>query len=172
MVNHKTTNVYTDPKDLYEDKRSPFWSSYDEVHDENDELVCYVSSSKKSKVVDNKPVHIGVAILQWSKLLFLRYVTYNMYHTLFQYFSYMFWLEAHLKEGSFKPCYADTDSMALALTNSGPEGGDEEQQLRSLFDPLVKPSMRDSWEKTWKDWFVTTKEIWDIRKPGKLKGFY
>ena len=85
---------------------------------------------------------------------------------------YMYWLEEHLEEGSFKTCYADTDSMALALTKSGPDGGDEEQQLRTLFDPIVKPSMKDSWERTWKDWFVTTNQTWDIRKPGKLKGEY
>ena len=82
----------------------------------------------------------------------------------------MYWLEAHLEPGSFKTCYADTDSMALALTKSAPEGGDDEQQLRALFDPLVKPSMKQSWEKTWRSWFVTTKQTWDIRKPGKLKG--
>ena len=82
----------------------------------------------------------------------------------------MYWLEDHLEEGSFKTCYSDTDSMAIALTKSGPEGGDDEQQLRALFDPLVKPAKRDSWERTWKDWFVTTNQTWDIRKPGKLKG--
>lgn len=84
----------------------------------------------------------------------------------------MYWLEAHLEDGSFKTVYADTDSMALALTKSNPEGGNEEQQLRALFDPIVKPSMRESWERDWKDWFVTTNETWNIRKPGKLKGKY
>ena len=82
----------------------------------------------------------------------------------------MYWLEDHLEDGSFKTCYADTDSMALALTKSGPETDDPEASLRSLFDPIVKPSMKESWEATWKSWFVTTNEIWDIRKPGKLKG--
>ena len=82
----------------------------------------------------------------------------------------MYWLEAHLEEGAFKTCYADTDSMALALTRSGPETDDPEASLRSLFDPIVKPSMKESWETTWKSWFVTTNEISDIRKPGKLKG--
>ena len=82
----------------------------------------------------------------------------------------MYWLEEHLEDGSFKTCYADTDSMALALTKSGPESDDPELSLRSLFDPIVKPSMRESWEASWKTWFVTTDEIWDIRKPGKLKG--
>ena len=84
----------------------------------------------------------------------------------------MYWLEEHLEEGAFKSCYADTDSMALALTKSGPESDDPEQSLRSMFDPIVKPSMKESWERTWKSWFVTTDEIWDIRKPGKLKGMF
>ena len=91
-------------------------------------------------------------------------ILYNIY------FRFMFWLEDHLEEGSFKSCYADTDSMALALTRSGPEMEDPEASLRALFDPLVKPSKKASWEESWKSWFVTTNEIWDIRKPGKLKG--
>ena len=109
----------------------------------------------------------------------IRFTLYGLFtclhgHVLLNMFilRYMYWLEEHLEEGSFKTCYADTDSMALALTKSGPDGGDEEQQLRTLFDPIVKPSMKDSWERTWKDWFVTTNQTWDIRKPGKLKGEY
>ena len=80
--------MYTDLKDLYVDRRSPFWCNYDEVCDENDEVICYVSSSKKSKVVDNKPVHIGVAILQWSKLLFLRYVLLYVIHVPYMFITF------------------------------------------------------------------------------------
>ena len=36
------------------------------------EFCAYEISKKKSKVTDAKPVHLGVAILQHSKLLFLR----------------------------------------------------------------------------------------------------
>ena len=79
-------------------------------------------------------------------------------------------MEEHLKDGSFKTCYADTDSMALALTRSGPQMDDPEENLRALFNPIVKPSKKASWDATWKSWFVTTNEISDIRKPGKLKG--
>lgn len=135
--------------------KSPFFKDSTEVYDERDDLACYMVKMDKKKITDNKPVHIGVAILQWSKVLFIKF---------------MYWLEDHLEEGSFKTCYADTDSMALALTKSGPECEDPEQSLRSLFDPIVKPSMKKSWEETWKSWFVTTNEIRDIRKPGKLKG--
>ena len=44
-----------------------------------------------------------------------------------------------------------------------------EEEYRAIFDPIVKPEMRDSWEKTWKSWFVTTSEVEDERFPGKLK---
>ena len=83
----------------------------------------------------------------------------------------MFYIYEHLEPGSFKTAYADTDSMCFALTKSRDcPGGTKEEQLRALFDPIIKPSMRESWEKTWKDWFVTTSNVSDIRKPGKLKG--
>ena len=84
----------------------------------------------------------------------------------------MFFLEEHLQDGAFKTAYADTDSICLGLTKSNPEpeDGTKEDQMRALFDPLVKPEKRESWEAKWKDWIVTTKEVWDIRKPGKLKG--
>ena len=145
----------TDADRLEKLMKSPYFQDSVEILNEADDLACYKVKMKKKKIKDSKPVHIGVAILQWSKVLFIRF---------------MYWLEEHLEEGSFKTCYADTDSMALALTKSGPEHENPEQNLRSLFDPLVKPSKKQSWEATWKDWFVTTDEIWDIRKPGKLKG--
>ena len=44
-----------------------------------------------------------------------------------------------------------------------------ESQLRAILDPLVNPNMRESWEENWKSWFVTTQEVEDQRKPGKLK---
>ena len=84
----------------------------------------------------------------------------------------MYWLYDHLEERAFRTVYADTDSICLALTKSEPEhdGATKEEQLRALFDPLVKASMRTSWEASWKDWFVTTSSVEDKRCPGKLKG--
>ena len=154
-MKHNDTRLVTDADRLEKLMKSPYFKESVEVLDETDDLACYKVKMKKEKIKDSKPVHVGVAILQWSKVLFIRF---------------MYWLEEHLEDGAFKTCYADTDSMALALTKSGPEHEDSEQNLRSLFDPLVKPSKKQSWEATWKDWFVTTDEIWDIRKPGKLKG--
>ena len=156
-MKHSDTRLVTDSDELETLFKSPFYESNLEVYDEADNLTCYKVKMKKNKITDSKPVHIGVAILQWSKVLFIKF---------------MYWLEEHLEDGAFKSCYADTDSMALALTRSGPEHKNPEQNLRALFDPLVKSSKKASWEATWKEWFVTTDEIWDIRKPGKLKGKY
>ena len=84
----------------------------------------------------------------------------------------MFYLYDNLQSGSFRASYADTDSMCLALTRSikVEENDDLETRLRKIFDPIVRPDRRDVWEQTWRDWFVTTTNVEDQRKPGKLKG--
>ena len=83
----------------------------------------------------------------------------------------MFFIFHHLEPGSFRSVYADTDSICLALTKTLPEQPDcsEEQKYRNLFDPIVRPDMKESWEAQWKNWICTTTEAEDIRKPGKLK---
>lgn len=83
----------------------------------------------------------------------------------------MVFLYDHLKKGSFRTAYADTDSMCLGLTQSKPLHANmsREEEYRAIFDPIVKPNMRDSWEENWKTWFVTTSEVEDERFPGKLK---
>ena len=62
--------------------------------------------------------------------------------------------------------------MCLALTETNTDccSDNKETQLRALFDPLIKPEMRESWENQWSSWFVTTNAVPDLRKPGKLKG--
>jgi len=84
----------------------------------------------------------------------------------------MEFLFTHLQPGSVVPFYCDTDSMFVGLTNSRPRTEDmtTEEKLRALYDPIVRPDMKDSWESKWKDWFVTTDSVHDQRKPGKLKG--
>lgn len=76
--------------------------------------------------------------------------------------------------GSFRTAYADTDSMCLGLsrTKAIPEDASLEDYYRSLFDPIVKPEMRSSWEAKWKDWICTTTAVEDQRKPGKFKSKY
>ena len=86
----------------------------------------------------------------------------------------MFFLFDHLVPGTFVNCYADTDSMALATTRTRQmvEGMTPEEELRAVFDPIVKPEMRESWERNWKKWFVTEATVEDERFPGKLKREY
>ena len=83
----------------------------------------------------------------------------------------MFYLFDHLEPGSFKASYADTDSMCLGLSQTRPiePNMNLEQYHRAIFDDLVKPSMKQSWEATWRQWFVTTDQVEDERLPGKLK---
>ena len=82
----------------------------------------------------------------------------------------MYWLYKHLKPGSFRTVYADTDSMALSLSQTKFNGTDDlEQFYRGIFDGIVKEEMRDSWEASWKDWIVTTRTPEDEKCPGKMK---
>ena len=83
----------------------------------------------------------------------------------------MWFLFDHLQPGSFVPCYADTDSIAIASTKTAQitETMTNEQRYRSVFDPIIRPEKRASWEANWKSWFVTTDTIEDGLKPGKLK---
>ena len=72
VLKHSVTKLVTDCDELEKERQSPFFKDSVEVLDEADDLACYMVRSKKKKITDAKPVHIGVAILQWSKLLFLR----------------------------------------------------------------------------------------------------
>lgn len=49
-------------------------------------------------VFDDKPITTGIAILQYSKMLFLRFV---------------YFLADHLEPNSFRLAYADTDSLGI-----------------------------------------------------------
>ena len=84
----------------------------------------------------------------------------------------MDFIYTHLKAGAIVPFYCDTDSIFLGVTECQPrtESMTPEEKLRAVFDPIVRADMKESWEANWKSWFVTTNEIEDQRKPGKLKG--
>lgn len=84
----------------------------------------------------------------------------------------MDFIYTHLEPGAIVPFYCDTDSIFLGVTKCQPrtESMTPEEKLRAVFDPIVRPDMKTSWESKWKSWFVTTNEIEDQRKPGKLKG--
>ena len=61
--------------------------------------------------------------------------------------------------------------MALATTSTAPisDSMTTEERYRAVFDPIVRPSMRASWDRTWKQWFCTTNTIEENLTPGKLK---
>ena len=77
---------------------SPFHKDFSPLNSDIDDLEFFEVQQKLRKIVDQKPVHVGIAILQYSKLHFLKFV---------------YWLHDHLVPGSFVLCYADTDSIFL-----------------------------------------------------------
>ena len=90
-------------------------------------------------------------------------------------FRFMWFLKNHLIPGTFTTVYCDTDSMAIATCRSDPELQSKqtsEEQLRAVFDPIVRPEMREQWENNWKRFFVTEDTVEDEKFPGKLKCKY
>ena len=85
-------------------------------------------TSKPSKANDDKPVVIASAILQYSKLLLIKF---------------LYFMEKHLECGSFIPVYSDTDSIALATTKTGILSNDMtlEEKFDTIFLPIVKEGM-------------------------------
>ena len=77
---------------------SPFHTDFCPLKSEVDDLEYFEVQQKPRKIIDRKPVHVGIAILQPSKLHFLRFV---------------YWIHDHLVPGSFVLCYADTDRLFL-----------------------------------------------------------
>ena len=51
----------------------------------------------------------------------------------------MWFLFDHLEKGSFRTCYADTDSMAIATTKTIPleDGMSTELRYRYVFDQII-----------------------------------
>ena len=78
----------------------------------------------------------------------------------------------HLLPGSFKPVYCDTDSMTLATTRSADDynGTDLPRFYESTFGPIIRPEMRESWDRQMSQWFVLDlNDMNDSLKIGKLK---
>ena len=61
--------------------------------------------------------------------------------------------------------------MALATTKTAPltEDMSIEERYAAVFQPIVRPEMRDSWNEKWKKWFCTTGTVEENLTPGKLK---
>ena len=52
-------------------QRSPLCKQKIEIQDEDGEETAIEVVMKKKRIKDNKPITFGLAILQWSKLLFI-----------------------------------------------------------------------------------------------------
>ena len=53
--------------------RKPTFIGVTSLVDEEDDECAMEVEMRKKRVIDSKPIHYNIAILQWSKLLFLRY---------------------------------------------------------------------------------------------------
>ena len=85
----------------------------------------------------------------------------------------MMFLYEHLESGSFRNIYCDTDSMCLALSKSNPDyENNMESYIRSIFDLIVKPEMKSSWEENLQTWFVTSSDVRNQKQPGLMKKKY
>ena len=129
-------------------------------------------SSKPKSMKDDKLSHLGNSVLQYSKLLLLKFV---------------FFIEEHLLPGSFKILYLgkiyrrlnrkaililDTDSIFLALTDAQPMPKDFEKDFHqtwlSAFQNIVKPEKMKSWINLSPNWFVLDQSPETKRRPGNI----
>ena len=101
---------------------------------------CWEIEKFKSKIKQNLPIHIGVAVYNLAKLKMLQFV----YDFLYKYFD----------REKLQLIQMDTDSMYLALTEDN-------------IEKILKPEMKEQYEKNKHLWFVTKKE--DKRTPGLFK---
>nr|AAT47865.1 hypothetical protein 008-24 [Oikopleura dioica] len=125
-----------------------------EQEDGDSEIYEIISSPKNAN--DNKALPMCVAILQHSKLLFLRFI----YDCVFKYF----------EEGSYKLVYCDTDSIAIATTRTEDSGRTGRRaSMEDTFFPIIKKGMLDDFKRIWGNWFVLTDEVRDEKTPGLLK---
>lgn len=90
---------YNDEKQLQKSIRKPTFKTSQPLTQMNGDYEISEVTTEKMKIKDDKPTVVGVAILQHSKLHFLKFV-YNFLHKF-------------LKPGSYKLNYADTDSLAI-----------------------------------------------------------
>ena len=97
---HKKHKIVTQKKKLQKEFAKPTYVREKTFTNEKDEFQGCEIELRKRSIKDNKPVHLGVAILQHSKLLLLRF---------------MYDLQKHLIPGSFRPVYCDTGPSYIIL---------------------------------------------------------
>lgn len=115
---------------------------------DNEELEgCYEVSMRKCRVILANPIHLNVAILQLAKLRMLEF--------------YYDCLDFYFDRSTFQYQEMDTDSAYIAFSDD------------QLFPNLVKPELREHFEKHKYDWFPRNYDEqllkYDKRTPGLFK---
>ncbi|CAG5101507.1 Oidioi.mRNA.OKI2018_I69.YSR.g17157.t1.cds [Oikopleura dioica] len=150
------TNVYGDTRFLTEQSRKKTFKYFTPLEMEDGDCDYYEITRNSTKVTDNKPLPMCVAILQHSKLLFLRFI----YDVVFEFF----------EPGSYKLCYCDTDSIAIATTRSAKSGRTTRLgKSEDTFFPIVKEGRLEEFKKVWTKWFVLDDTTRTEKTPGLLK---
>ena len=72
MTKHNNRKLVTDEDELFELCQSRFFKSNQEIFNEENDITGHIVTERKAEIADDKPAHVGFAILAWSKLLFLR----------------------------------------------------------------------------------------------------
>lgn len=101
-------------------------SFFKDLNEINDKC-CEITSNKK-KVILDIPIQIGSAIFQLAKLRMLEFV-YNF-------------LKIYVDDSDYQIIEMDTDSIYLSISADS-------------FDSIIKPQMREQYEKEKHKWFVT-----------------
>ena len=148
--------ITSDPKKQHDKCISPFYLSMRDLT-VDDEEICEIMYRSK-KIDDSKPIQVGQAILQLAKLLLLRFV---------------YWLDIHLKPGSFQLTYSDTDSIGIALSRTNLDqfnsARSPNDKIKAIFEPLIKNDKHTSWQQSYTEWFVIDDTVENQLKPGLLK---
>ena len=72
MTKHTNTKIVLDHEKLRKLTAKATYVSENEFIDENGVVTGYEVRMNKTQITDSKPVHIACAILQWSKILFIK----------------------------------------------------------------------------------------------------
>ena len=154
MDKSKHTNTsFAKEKNLPKHTKNPFLKDYDELNHN-----IYEVTKKKSKIVHDLPLQIGLAVYSYAKLRMLEF--WNFINT-------------YLDNSLYQFMEMDTDSLYIGFS-------------RDTIDECVKPALVEEWKtEKWK-WFCSediteiktfrdteiTKKQYDKRTPGKFKEEY
>ena len=72
MTKHTNTRIVLDHRKLSKLTAKATYVSDSHFVDENGDVMGYEVRMNKSRITDSKPVHVACAILQWSKILFIK----------------------------------------------------------------------------------------------------